>query len=94
VVIELGGLIMDAVDHHDQAAERKRRRREELRAALRKKATLVADGAWRTWSAPAEEFQGWLQKREEQAALEEGAAGADIDALEVGITRLARIGLT
>lgn len=89
-VIELGGLLMTVVQAQKQAAENKRRR-EELRNRLRKQATIIADGAWKTWSEPASEFQQWLDTLEKQAATEEDVTKASIRKLEASLDQLSRI---
>lgn len=89
-VIELGGLVVNVVQAQKQAAEEKRRR-EELRDLLHKQAKLIADGAWKSWSEPASEFQQWLDTLEKQVAAEEDANKASIGKLEVSLDRLSRV---
>lgn len=89
-VIELGGLVVNVVQAQKQAAEEKRRR-EELRDLLHKQAKLIADGAWKSWSEPASEFQQWLDTLEKQVAAEEDANKASIGKLEVSLDRLWRV---
>jgi hypothetical protein len=89
-VIELGGLMMSMVQAKKEAAENKRRR-EELRDRLREQATLMANGAWKTWSEPAKDFQQWLEKLEHQVEAEEDAIKASIRKLALNLERVSRI---
>lgn len=89
-LIELGALAVNVVQAQKQASEEKRRR-EELRDLLHKQAKLIADGAWKSWSAPASEFQQWLDSLEKEVAAEEDANKASIAKLEASLDRLSRV---
>lgn len=89
-VIELGVLVMTVVQAEKEAAENKRRR-EELRDRLREQATRMADGAWKTWSEPAKDFQQWLKQLEHQVATEEDVTKASIRRLETNLERVSRV---
>lgn len=89
-LIELGALAMNVVQAQKQASEEKRRR-EELRDLLHKQAKRIADGAWKSWSAPASEFQQWLDSLEKEVAAEEDGNKASIGKLEASLDRLSRV---
>jgi hypothetical protein len=89
-LIELGALAVNVVQAQKQASEEKRRR-EELRDLLHKQAKLIADGAWKSWSVPASEFQQWLDSLEKEVAAEEDANKASIGKLEASLDRLSRV---